>query len=104
MCVRSMVQFVHTVPMHLQKWQRLFTIHVGSSAIGQPLLGAIHLLMERGTHTILLGVQNFLRGVFRDAVYPKDIWHGDALYPRIFFSGVAKNWGCQISYDIGYTV
>ena len=31
-----MVQFVHTMPMHLQKWQKLFTIiiHVGSSAIG----------------------------------------------------------------------
>ena len=40
-----------------------------------------------GTHAILLGVQNFLRGVFRDAIYPKDIWHGDATYPRIFCRG-----------------
>ena len=53
--------------------------------------------------TILLGVQNFLRGVFRDAVYSKDIWHGDAIYPRIFYGGGggAKNGGCRISYDTG---
>ena len=81
--------------MHLQKWQKLFTIHVGSSAIGQPLLGAIHILMERGARTILLGAQNFLRGVFRDAIYPKDIWHGDAMYPRIFCRGVPKIGGVE---------
>ena len=55
------------MPMHLQKWQKLFAIHVESSAIGQPLLRAIHILMELGARTILLGVQNFLRRVFRDA-------------------------------------
>ena len=38
----------------------------------------------------LLGVQNFL---FRGAVYPKDIWHGDATYPRIFCTGVPKTGG-----------
>ena len=48
-----------------------------------------------GAHTILLRVQNFLRGVFRDAVYPKDIWHGDATYPRIFCRGVPKIGGVE---------
>ena len=40
-------------------------------------------------------MQNFLRGVFRDAVYPKDIWHGDATYPRIFCEGVPKIGGIE---------
>ena len=40
-------------------------------------------------------MQNFLRGVFRDAVYPKDIWHGDAIYPRIFCRGVPKIGGVK---------
>ena len=44
---------------------------------------------------VLLGVQNFLRGVFRDAVYPKDIWHRDATYPRIFCRGVPKIRGVE---------
>ena len=33
-----------------------------------------------------------------NAVYPKDIWHGGAIYPRIFCRG-CQNWGWQISYD-----
>ena len=74
---------------------KIFIIHVGSSAIGQSLPAAIHLLMERGARTILLGMQNVLRGVFRDAVYPKDIWHGDAIYPRIFCRGVPKIGGVE---------
>ena len=32
---------------------------------------------------------------FRDAVYPKDIWHGDAIYPRIFCRGVPKIGGVE---------
>ena len=48
--------------------------------------------------TILVGVQIFLRGVFRDAVYPVDIWHGDATYPRIFCRGVPKIEGVELSY------
>ena len=58
----------------------------------------VSLVLEQiniGAHTILLGVQNFLRGVFRDAVYPKDIWHGDATYPRIFCRGVPKIGGVE---------
>ena len=80
---------------HAHASPKLFTIHVQSSAIGQPLFGAIRILMERGTRTILLAVQTFLRGVFRDAVYPKDIWHGDAIYPRILCRGVPKNRGVE---------
>ena len=72
--------------------QVLFTIHVGSSAIGQPLLGAIQLLTEGYYFT---GGAKFLRGVFRDAVYSKDIWHGDAIYPRIFCRGVPKMGGVE---------
>ena len=58
----------------------------------------VSLVLEQfniGARTILLGVQNFLRGVFRDAVYPKDIWHGDATYPRIFCRGVPKIGGVE---------
>ena len=58
----------------------------------------VSLVLEQfniGAHTILLGVQNFLRGVFRDAVYPEDIWHGDATYPRIFCRGVPKIGGVE---------
>ena len=58
----------------------------------------VSLVLEQfnfGAHTILLGVQNFLRGVFWGAIYPKDIWHGDATYPRIFCTGVPKIGGVK---------
>ena len=42
-----------------------------------------------------IGGAKFLRGVFRDAVYPKDIWHRDAIYPRIFCRGVPKIGGVE---------
>ena len=42
-----------------------------------------------GARTIFIGGAKFPKGVFRGAVYPKDIWHGDATYPRIFTGG----WG-----------
>ena len=59
-----------------------------------------------GARTIFIGGAKFPKGVFRGAVYPKDIWHGDATYPRIFTGGGvggrgAKNWECRISYDTG---
>ena len=47
-------------------------------------------------------MQNFLRGVFRDAVYPKDIWHGDATYPRIFCRGVPKIGGVKYPMTPGW--
>ena len=50
----------------------------------------------------LLGVQNFLRGVFRGAVYPKDIWNGDATYPRIFCTGVPKTGGDEYPMTPGW--
>ena len=43
------------------------------------------------------GVQYFLRGTVGDTVYPKDMWHGGANYPRISCTGVPKRGDVRIT-------
>ena len=36
------------------------------------------------------GVQYLLRGAERETVFPRDMWHGGTIYPRISHMGVPK--------------
>ena len=47
------------------------------------------------------GVQYFLRGTVGDTVYPKDMWHGGANYPRISCTGVPKRGDIRITVTPG---